>query len=200
MQESPTKTTTLTTGEAAQWCGVSFRTVLRWIQQGILPAYKLPGRGDHRILVEDFIAFLQRHQIPLPKQLATPSNRILVVEDDEAEARVLSEFLAKAGYETKIAGDGFTAGALAVAFAPVLITVDLNMPGLHGEDLIRLVRALPPLAAVKILVVSGMDPETLQSAVHAGADAALAKPVRWAQLVETVNRLLGRVPAEPART
>ncbi len=40
----------LTTGEAARICGVNFRTVLRWIDRGLLPAYKLPGRGDRRVL------------------------------------------------------------------------------------------------------------------------------------------------------
>ena len=48
----------LTTGEVARFCGVNFRTVLRWIERGQLVAYRLPGRGDHRIKMDDFLAFM----------------------------------------------------------------------------------------------------------------------------------------------
>ena len=48
---------TLTTGEAAKYCGVNFRTVIRCIERGHLKAYKLPGRGDNRIPVKDCVRF-----------------------------------------------------------------------------------------------------------------------------------------------
>ena len=38
------KQNVLTTGEAARYCDVNFRTVIRWIEKGYLKAYKLPGR------------------------------------------------------------------------------------------------------------------------------------------------------------
>jgi excisionase family DNA binding protein len=47
----------LTTGEAAKYCGVNFRTVIRWIERGHLDAYKLPGRGDNRIPVDTFVDY-----------------------------------------------------------------------------------------------------------------------------------------------
>jgi excisionase family DNA binding protein len=59
---------TLTTGEIAQYCGVNFRTVIRWIKRGYLDAFQLPGRGDNRIEVEDFLVFLKKNNIPIPKE------------------------------------------------------------------------------------------------------------------------------------
>ena len=59
----------LTTGEIAEYCGVNFRTVIRWIKRGHLEAYQLPGRGDNRIKVEDFIHFLDEHKMPIPDDL-----------------------------------------------------------------------------------------------------------------------------------
>jgi excisionase family DNA binding protein len=60
---------TLTTGEIAHYCGVNFRTVIRWIKRGYLNAFQLPGRGDNRVEVGDFLAFLERHNIPIPEEL-----------------------------------------------------------------------------------------------------------------------------------
>lgn len=183
---------TLTTGEAAKWCGVSFRTVLRWIQRGELAAYSLPGRGDRRILVEEFIAFLQRHKMPVPGGLSPGPTRVLLAEDDPADAEILTRILKKAGFETKVVADSFSAGAMAVSFTPAVMIVDLKMPGLGGRDLIRMVRAMPPLASLKLLVVSGMPQEVLDLAIEDGADAALQKPVDAALLVKTLDRLAGK--------
>ncbi|MFC1902115.1 helix-turn-helix domain-containing protein [Chloroflexota bacterium] len=54
----------LTTGVVAKQCGVSKVTVLRWIEKGDLPAFKLPG-GQNRIPGEDFFAFAAKHGIPV---------------------------------------------------------------------------------------------------------------------------------------
>ena len=39
----------LTTGDIAKYCNVNFRTVVRWVERGLLKSHKLPGRGDNRI-------------------------------------------------------------------------------------------------------------------------------------------------------
>jgi len=59
---------TLTTGEIARYCGVNFRTVIRWIKRGYLNAFQLPGRGDNRVEVEDFLIFLKKNNIPIPEE------------------------------------------------------------------------------------------------------------------------------------
>jgi excisionase family DNA binding protein len=54
----------LTTGVVARHCGVSKVTVLRWIENGNLTAFRLPG-GQNRIHRDDFFAFAARHRIPI---------------------------------------------------------------------------------------------------------------------------------------
>ena len=54
----------LTTGAVARHCGVSKVTVLRWIENGNLKAFRLPG-GQNRIHREDFYSFAEQHNIPL---------------------------------------------------------------------------------------------------------------------------------------
>ena len=57
----------LTTGVVARHCGVSKVTVLRWIEKGTLPSFRLPG-GQNRILREAFYAFAAKHGIPVRKR------------------------------------------------------------------------------------------------------------------------------------
>ena len=56
----------LTTGAAADFCGVSKVTVLRWIQRGYLTAFRLPD-GHYRVRREDFASFLQEHDMPIAR-------------------------------------------------------------------------------------------------------------------------------------
>ena len=71
------KSKPLTTGQAAEYCHVSQATIINWIKKGSLKAYTTPG-GHHRILLPDFLAFLERYSIPvdpiLEKSLQTPAN------------------------------------------------------------------------------------------------------------------------------
>ena len=55
----------LTTGEVASYCGVNFRTVIRWIEKGYIESFKLPGRGDNRIRVDHFVNFLHHNKMPV---------------------------------------------------------------------------------------------------------------------------------------
>lgn len=183
---------TLTTGEAAKWCGVSFRTVLRWIERGELAAYKLPGRGDARIKIDDFVEFLNRNQMPVPAELerAGRSPRILVVDDEPEVTRLIARVLSDEGYEVAVVHDGFSAGAKLATFEPDLITLDLKMPGLGGLQVIQLIRGLEVAAGVRILVISGMSKQDLDRAIEAGADDALAKPVLATELRDAAAMLL----------
>ena len=184
----------LTTGEAARWCGVSAMTVVRWIRGGRLKAYALPGRGDRRIRVEDFLAFLRDNGLPVPPLGAPGGRRVLVVDDDPVSVRILTRAFSDAGYRADSAPDGFQAGAKLYSFLPDLVTLDLRMPGLSGLQVLEFVRAVPRLAGVRIVVVSGLPAAELRKAIRAGADAAFRKPVDPAALLETAARLL----AEPS--
>lgn len=182
----------LTTGEIAAYCGVNLRTVIRWIDKGHLSAYKLPGRGNNRVRLVDFLNFADQHGIPLPPALHGYGNRILVVDDEEPMANSLARILRTAGFETRVALDGFQAGDALRAFLPAAMTLDLRMPGLDGFQVVEYVRGQPELARLKILVVSSVPENRLRDAVTAGADDALAKPFEPQELVAKLNALLPR--------
>ncbi|MCA9186306.1 MAG: response regulator [Pirellulaceae bacterium] len=188
----------LTTGEIARYCAVHFRTVLRWIERGELRAYKLPGRGDNRVKLEDFLDFLSVHEMPVPEGVRQHTNRVLVVEDEPRMARSIRRVLERAGFEVATANDGFRAGTYLTTFCPAVVTLDLQMPGLTGMDVLAFIRETPGQERVKILVVSGLDDESLQEAIDAGADEALAKPFENDDLVRKVQALTESRHALPA--
>lgn len=181
----------LTTGEIAQYCGVNFRTVIRWIKRGHLKAYQLPGRGDNRVEIQDFLNFLKEHEMPIPEEFQQYSLRVLIVDDDAAMAKNIQRVLHRAGFETTIAADGFRAGTLAESFSPAAMTLDLKMPSLSGIDVIKFVRESENLKYIKILVVSAMPQSDLDAALNIGADDVLEKPFKNDDLVEKVSHLVG---------
>lgn len=182
---------TLTTGEIAQYCNVNFRTVIRWIKRGHMKAYQLPGRGDNRVEVGEFIRFLHKYNMPVPAEFQPRHTRVLIVDDDRAATHAIQRALRRAGFETEIALDGFSAGALLESFSPQVMTLDLSMPGLGGLEVLRFVRNHSRLSQTRVLIISGMSAERLGEALEAGADEALAKPFDNSELVERVSRLAG---------
>ena len=182
----------LTSGEAARLCGVSFRTVIRWIERGQLQAYKLPGRGDHRVPVAELRRFMRDNAIPEPAELQREMpRRILIAEDEKSMARAMERVLKRPGFETAHAGDGFQAGLMLHAFRPGLLTLDIRMPGVDGLGVLRSLREHPLPFACKVLMVSADTPERLAQALTLGADGVLVKPFANEELLAAVRHLYG---------
>lgn len=186
---------TLTTGEIAHYCGVNFRTVIRWIDSGRLRAYQLPGRDDNRVAWSDFIAFLsalEARQTPLRRRAGSGAQRVFIVDDDALMCRACERVLLRAGYSVALTTDSFSAGILSKVFAPSLLITDLLMPGINGLDLIRLLqRDKNATSPWRILAISGAPTQHLQKAHQSGADAILAKPFDADRLISTVRQLIG---------
>tara|TARA_B100002049_G_C15975682_1_gene330743 strand:- start:105 stop:665 length:561 start_codon:yes stop_codon:yes gene_type:complete len=182
---------TLTSGEIASYCDVNLRTVIRWIENGKLKGFKLPGRGNNRVLVDDFIDFLERHDMPVPAQLqgeATPS--ILIVDDEMPVARSIQRVARRAGYDTVVATGGFEAGVLLAQHSPKLMTLDLSMPGVDGYSVIQFTREQARYKRLKIIVISALDDASLNKAIELGADAALPKPFSNHDLTDLIDTLM----------
>ena len=187
MQRQP-----LTTGQVAKYCGVNFRTVIRWIERGQLDAFKLPGRGDNRIEVRHFLAFLKEHRMPMPPDLAATPDRALVVDDDLVAAQQIKRILESQGFETSIADDGFRAGVMLGTLPPGLVTLDVDTAGISGVEALRFLRSLDQLKHTKVLVISAVPQDQLDAARRAGADDVLPKPFTDDLLVQKALSLVGK--------
>lgn len=192
-------TRVFTTGDVAGFCSVTKETVARWVDRGELPAHQLPGRGDRRIAAADLLAFLRDKGFPIPGALAERRVDVVVVEDDRNAAKAIQRVLARAGLRVEVAHDGFTAGATIEHLRPALVTLDLMMPGMSGLEVLAFLRGHESLRGLKILVVSALQGARLSQALAAGADDALSKPFRNADLLARVQGLLGRTTGSEPR-
>lgn len=182
-----------TTGEVAKICGVNFRTVIRWIQRGQLKGYKLPGRGDHRVVLEDLKEFCEQNSIPVPYDLdASLSKKILIVEQDHTLAHAMERLLAGQGYATEKAKNAFFAGAMLHQFSPDLITLDLNLPGIGGLEVLKYIKQTPHFQKTRTLIICDQPHEEHHEAIKLGADQILKKPFRGESFLNQVAELLAQ--------
>ena len=122
--------------------------------------------------------------------------RILVVEDEEALARLVKWQLESVGYEVHTEGTGTRALTYAAEYRPDLVVLDLRLPDMHGYDVCNKLRELYHPWVLPILMLTAMDKpiDQLRGFAH-GADAYLTKPFESAELLKTVTLLLGQSAA-----
>jgi CheY-like chemotaxis protein len=117
---------------------------------------------------------------------STRSGPILIAEDDAATLAGLTEFLTDAGYDVLSARDGQEAmDVLLSGTTPILSILDISMPHLAGNELLRYLQTDPVLRFVPVLVVTGA-PERVGRAI---ADAIILKPLNLPSLLDQVRRL-----------
>ena len=119
------------------------------------------------------------------------AKRILVVEDDADNRRIVVKVLTLEGYETLEAADGRAALALARSARPDLIMMDLGMPDVDGLEASRQLKADPRSADIPIIALTAFAMRgDEERARKAGCDGYLSKPCRPQTIRETVRRFL----------
>lgn len=120
--------------------------------------------------------------------------RILIAEDSNVIALVMSHALETAGYEVIVTHDGEECLARAFDSSPSLIVLDIMMPKMHGIDVLRAVRADPRTHAIPVMMCSAKDYKTERDeAAKLGATDYLIKPRDPAVLVQKVGEILRQV-------
>jgi DNA-binding NtrC family response regulator len=112
---------------------------------------------------------------------------VLIVDDERTLARAVKAFLAEAGYEAEVAGDGEKALELLPKLRPDVVFADVRLPGMNGIDLLRRIREFDPSIPVIIMTAYG----TIEGAVEAvklGAFDYMKKPVDLEELKLLADR------------
>jgi len=188
----------LTTGEAADICGVQTNTIKSWIRKGDLKGVMLPG-GHWRIPKQPFVHFLQTWNIPVPEPLlrGEAPARILAVDDDPQIHEFIRGAMEVVQYPTEVytESDGYSGLIQIGRLQPQLLVLDIMMPEINGLELIHRLKAQPELAGnMRILAFTGAKDRRLvvRKLKEARPDEILFKPVDAQYFIEIVSRLLGK--------
>ena len=113
---------------------------------------------------------------------------MLVIDDDPNVYDMMERILSREGLDVYGAATGKEGLALARRLKPVVIALDIMMPGMDGWSVLQAIRADPELAGTRVVIVSMLDEKPLGMAL--GADDYLTKPLRREQLLGCIQRLV----------
>ncbi|HEY2258305.1 MAG TPA: response regulator transcription factor [Solirubrobacteraceae bacterium] len=123
---------------------------------------------------------------------------VLVVDDEPTIAEVVARYLERAGYRTRIAGDGAQALDLVAERRPDLVVLDLMLPGIDGLEVMRRLREQDHERIALILLTAKGEESDRVIGLRLGADDYVVKPFSPAELVARVDAVLRRVETSPA--
>jgi two-component system response regulator MtrA len=124
----------------------------------------------------------------------TMALKILTIDDDPAMTELLSLLLRSHGMDVVACNDGERGIQLARTESPDLILLDMMMPGTDGWKVCRTIRAF---SKVPIAILSALDESlVISSALDAGADDYLVKPIPSGVLIAHINNLTRRALVE----
>ncbi len=154
-----------------------------------LPACARTAEGD--LPLDDAVT-------PAPAE----GRRVLVVDDNDTNRRVVGELLAGADYDVETAASGIEALSVlqraaetGTAFQAVL--TDHRMPGIDGLELARRIRATPAIEATRLVLYSSIDDQSSRQELRElGFAGHLSKPMRRAELLATLERVLSAAALE----
>jgi signal transduction histidine kinase/ActR/RegA family two-component response regulator len=162
---------------------------------GRLDVESTPGTGTTFAfeLPSEEAAAARRPPAAAPTANAATVGRVLYIEDNRANLQIVDSILTdlRPGIELHTATDGRAGAELAEQRRPDLLLLDLNLPDMQGEEVLRRLRARTETADVPILILSAdSTSRNITRLLKTGADAYLTKPLDVPQFLDTVDRLL----------
>lgn len=120
--------------------------------------------------------------------MSQPVHPALVVEDDAFQAEIFAKAVEAAGFDpVETRHDGQEALAYLQQHTPMLVVLDLNLPGALGDDILAYIRGEPRLAETRVILATG-NPH-MADPLQAESDLVLLKPVSFSQLRDLALRL-----------
>jgi two-component system, OmpR family, response regulator len=123
-----------------------------------------------------------------------PRSRVLLIDDEPSFTRMLKLNLERRGFDVRTENNGANAHAVARAFRPDLIFLDVIMPEVDGGEVASQIRSDADLRAVPIVfLTAGVSKEAARVRKNViGGEIYLAKPASVDEVVRCIERLLGK--------
>lgn len=127
-----------------------------------------------------------------PREMQSAQPRILIVEDNALNMKLLRDLLEASGYETIATAEGGAALALARVHQPALILMDLQLPDISGFEAVKQLKADAQTRAIPVVAVTAFallgDEE---KALASGCDGYVSKPIALGDFLDKVRRFIG---------
>jgi DNA-binding response OmpR family regulator len=122
--------------------------------------------------------------------MANPT--ILIIDDDDQRRDMFSDFLKLRGYSIVEAANGAAGVKTAHEIGPDLVITDLNMPGIDGTEVCRMLRDSENTTDVPIIIITGSSRDSKErvEGFRSGADDYISVPVALSELLERVRAQL----------
>lgn len=184
------------THSAAKYCRVTPMTIIRWIDENRIKAYKTPG-GHRRIMREDLEDFCRRAGIPLPVEASTEApapttRRVLIIDDEPAVAGAILDALideahGEDSFSVEHTDNAFDGGRLLASLKPHIIFLDLDLPGVDIEKVAESIRRDPAGARSRLVGISAGNLHQVD------VDVVIDRPIERTE----VRRVTGPLPEAP---
>ena len=120
-------------------------------------------------------------------------NKILIIEDEKDISQLLEYNLSVDGYNTHVANNGESGLKMAKKNKPDLILLDLMLPGIHGLDVCRIIKADSNTIDIPIVMLTALgQEENIVKGLESGADDYITKPFSFKILLARIKSVLRR--------
>lgn len=111
--------------------------------------------------------------------------RLLVVDDEDNVREIIEEYFTSLGYEVEVARDGAEALRRAAAVRPDVVLLDINMPGVTGDEALNRLHAIDPTVPI-VMLTANADEDVARDLLRRGAMDYVTKPFE----LETLDRVV----------
>ncbi len=182
-----------TTGDVANICNVTIKTVIKWFDSGKLKGYRIPGSRDRRIPHDNLVEFMKESGIPLKQLDQGVRKRILIADDEEGILYVLKKMLGDVGIlDIATASSGLETGMKLESFMPHLLILDHLLGDTTSVEVLRNIKTKPQLTDLIIIIMSGyVTDDEVEEMKKEGIHGFIRKPFDLDEVKAMVLRLLG---------
>ena len=119
---------------------------------------------------------------------STEKIKVLIVEDEAVNQKMMSLILKKEGFAVKVADDGLSAIKIARKWLPSLIFMDIRMPKMNGLKVTQHLKAMPEFEEAHIIMLTAHDNRAvMKECLKAGASDYLVKPAKKSEIIQRLD-------------
>ncbi len=116
--------------------------------------------------------------------------KVLIVDDDPAMAELISEFCQQAGYETRVLTSSQQTLDVVQEWQPNLITLDIEMPGIDGIEVLRQLQSRPETSRIPVVIISVLAKGIAEEGLLKGAQTVFEKPLKFEKLLSRLQQIM----------